>query len=150
MGFKYFSNLMKQVVSIFLAHQNKAAHTFTDGFYALVAPKGYGLRLFSFVVSQMPLGFVVCCRHLRIMEKEEMVVPALFHSPVKIIAILEVCARRVVFVLFPCFGQDCIISVLLYGEASCKVSRNLQVLQQAWLWSFCSGHRSERLRRCLD
>ena len=58
MGFKYFSNLMKQVVSIFLAHQNKAAHTFTDGFYALVAPKGYGLRLFSFVVSQMPLGFV--------------------------------------------------------------------------------------------
>ena len=90
MGSKSLGNLAEQIVPVFLAHQNKAAHTFAESIYTLVAPKGYGLRLFSFVVPKVPLGFVVCRRHPYIMKKAEMAVSVFLHSPVKVVAILEV------------------------------------------------------------
>ena len=116
MGSKSLGNLAEQIVPVFLAHQNKAAHTFAESIYTLVAPKGYGLRLFSFVVPKVPLGFVVCRRHPYIMKKAEMAVSVFLHSPVKVVAILEVFTWRDVFVLFLRLYQDCVISAFQRGN----------------------------------
>ena len=65
-------DFLEHIGSIIISYLNKHAFSVTEVFDRCETSERYSLLLFSFVVSQMPLGSIVCRWYRVIIEEPEM------------------------------------------------------------------------------
>lgn len=109
---KSLCDFLEHIGSIIISYLNKHAFSVTEVFDRCETSERYSLLLFSFVVSQIPLGSIVCRWYRVIVEEPEMCSFKLLHPAVEVVSLSVVFAGQHVFVFVCCLFQDLIIPCL--------------------------------------